>query len=112
MTIWEELEKLDKAGDLGDTYRVTPKTGSVERVTAPIVYDYVNWDAWAGIEWPSGLDYRAEFHSSMFLEASNWEWHLEQFVNDGVPFRVQCQAISADDNELVGWVMMVKVDTE
>lgn len=115
--IYAEIEAADKAGDLGNSYLVTPATGKVEldlSFEADLATDAVYMSADGTIDWPEGMDYTHSFEPAENLYARNWEWHLEDYVSDGKPFYIQTQVIAYDDAEpdtdaLVGWALLVKV---
>jgi len=121
-TIYSQLEALDKIGDLGNTYLVTPATETVElalgiNLTEQEATVIIDGDEPGNvIDWPEGLDYKHQFEPAEFLEAGNWEWNLEDLVADGEPFYVQTVQIDyvtgdGDDTEVqdgVGWALVAR----
>lgn len=118
--LYDLIDRTQKAGEMGWTYLVDPVAGTVSHHgTAITEHDgclYFAEDE--GIMWPE-CDYQRSFEPNQFFDPANWEWHLEDYVADGIPFLIQTCVIEditdtedvdrMNDPDLIGWALMVKV---
>lgn len=123
MDIYEQIDQADK--DFGIPLIVDPKANTVvvdffKPITEEVIHVSLDGDGqipgplWEHVEEQFEYDLRRDFNPAEFLNASNWKYWLEQYVEDGIPFKVQTFIIEGigDDPSMqapIGWGFAVKV---